>query len=88
MVATDASPLAALTGSQISQGFLGQPIQPTLLDILLQLPIPTGSVKTLEPRTELSAFTCIQLLHSSSQGLEIAHTKILGCLGWVLVDLA
>lgn len=44
MDAPDASPLAALTGSQISQGFLGQPIQPTLLDILLQLPIPTGLI--------------------------------------------
>ncbi len=52
----DASQLAAPTGSKISQGFVGQPIQRTLPDILLQLPIPIGSVKTLEPCTELSAF--------------------------------
>ena len=52
----DASPLAAPTGSQISKSFLSQPIQRTLLDILLQLPIPIGSVEALEPGTELSAF--------------------------------
>ncbi|MCS5692103.1 hypothetical protein NZK33_08925 [Cyanobium sp. FGCU-6] len=69
----DASSLAAPTGSQISHGFLGQPIQRTRLDILLQLLIPIGSVEALEPCTELSAFAGIQLLHSSFEGLEIAH---------------
>jgi hypothetical protein len=52
----DASPLATPAGSQISQGFLGQPIQYTVLKILLKLPIPIGSVEALEPSTELGAF--------------------------------
>lgn len=80
----NSSPLAAATGSQISQGFLGQPIQRTRFDILHQLPIPIGNVKTLEPRTELSAFASIQLLHSTFKGLEIAHAATLEWLGWVL----
>lgn len=53
---SDASPLGAATSSKISQGFVGQPIQRTLPGMLLQLPSPIGSVKTLEPGTELSAF--------------------------------
>jgi hypothetical protein len=75
--APDASPLAAPTGSQTSQGILGQPIQCTILVILHQLPIPTGGLESLEPRTELGAFRRIQLLNRSFESLEIAHSSTL-----------
>ena len=59
----------------ISQGFLGQPIQRSGLNVLLQLLVPFGHVELFEPGPELSAARGIQLLHGSFDGMEADHGR-------------